>query len=260
MRADLVILTPLKAEAEPLLARLGPPDGSPLPLPAPACVRSYRVGPARVLAGWTGIGGDATTRVIEALGADPPRALLHAGVAGALSPALRTGDLVVCERLLLDRPDAAPLGRPEGDAASPLDAWLAAVPTARGAALTVERVVTTAAHKRALFERTGAAVVEMESWFAARAAQAIDLPFASIRAVCDGHDETLPDLTAALDPVGRPQPLRLLRHLAARPGTLSALPRVARSFARAQAALVRVVAAVLDGVATSGGARRPGPS
>lgn len=253
MRADLVILTPLKAEAEPLLARLGPADGSPLPLPAPACVRSYRVGPARVLAGWTGIGGEATARVIEALGADPPRALLHAGVAGGLSPSLRTGDLVVCDRLLLDRHDDAPVFERAG---APFDAWLAGVPTVRGAGLTVERVVTSAAHKRALFERTGAAVVEMESWHAARAAEAVDVPFVAVRAVCDGHDASLPDLTSALDPVGRPRTLRLLRHLVARPGTISTLPRVALSFAGAQRALVRLVAAVLDGL-RSGGGRRP---
>lgn len=255
MRADLVILTPLKAEAEPFLARLGPPDGAPLPLPAPSCVRSFRVGPARVLAGWTGIGADATTRVIEALGADPPRGLLHVGVAGALSPALRTGDLVICERLLLDRAGAETLEA----AGAPLDAWLAGVPTVRATALTVERVVTTAAQKRSLFERTSAAVVEMESWHAARAAAAIDVPFAAVRAVCDGHDESLPDLTSALDPVGRPRTLRLLRHLVARPGTISALPRVARSFGIAQAALARAVGAVIEGHRT-GGVRRPGSS
>lgn len=250
MRADLVILTPLKAEAEPWLARLGPPEGAPLPLPAPACVRSFRVGAARVLAGWTGIGGDATTRVVEALAADPPRALLHAGVAGALSPSLRTGDLVLVERLLLDRPDAAAL---EAGAALPLDAWFAGVPAVRGAALTVDRVVSSPAHKRALFERTGAAVVEMETWFAARAAEAADVPFAAVRVVCDGHDESLPDLTAALDPVGRPRALRLLRHLVARPATISALPRVAWSFAGAQQALARAVGCVLDALRSGSG-------
>lgn len=257
MRADLVLLTPLKAEAEPLLALLGAPDGSPLPLPAPACVRSYRVGSARVLAGWTGLGADATTRAIEGLGADPPRALLHAGVAGALSPALRTGDLVICERLLLERPDAEVLAGAPG---APLDAWLTGLPTVRGAALTVERVVTSAAQKRALHERTGAAVVEMESYFAAHAARALDLPFAAVRAVCDGHDESLPDLTSALDPVGRPRTLRLLRQLVARPGTISALPRLARTFATAQGALVRVLAAVVDGLRRGARSPRPGLS
>lgn len=243
MRADLAILTPLKAEAEPFLRLLGAPDGPPLPLAAPALVQPYRVGRRRVLAGWTGIGGDATRRAIDALAADPPDALLHAGVAGALAPSLRAGDVVVCERLVRDGQHTGggealaclPAGRLEG--------WLAGLP--RAAAVTVERVVSTAGEKRALFERTGAAVVEMESYWAAQAALAQDLPAACLRVVCDAHDESLPDLTSALDPVGRPRTLRLLRQLVASPGTITALPRVARTFGAAQAALARAVEGVL---------------
>ncbi|MCO5171497.1 MAG: hypothetical protein M9894_34785 [Planctomycetes bacterium] len=239
MRVDLAILTPLKAEAEPFLRLLGAPDGPPVPLAAPALVRPFRVGRRRVLAGWTGIGGDATRRAIDALAADPPRALLHAGVAGALAATLRAGDVVVCERLVRDGAGEA-LACPPG---GPLGDWLVGHP--RAAAVTVERVVSTAAEKRALFERTGAAVVEMESYWAAQAALAQDLPAACLRVVCDAYDESLPDLTSALDPVGRPRTLRLLRQLVANPGTITALPRVARTFGAAQAALARAVEGVL---------------
>jgi hypothetical protein len=238
MTADLVLLTPLKAESEPLLALLGDPDGPALALPEPACVRPYRVGARRVLAGWTGIGAAATTRAVEELTKTRPLALLHLGVAGGLAPALRAGDVVVCDRVLVDgRGDEAIACAPEG----PLSDWLArVVAAARGAALTVEHVVPSAEAKRALFERTGAQVVEMESFWAARAARAAGLPIACLRAVIDRQDESLPDLTSALDQVGRPRTLRLLRHLVARPGTIAALPRVARSFGVAQEALGRV--------------------
>lgn len=241
MTADLVLLTPLKAEAEPLLALLGEPDGPALSLPEPAYVRPYRVGERRVLAGWTGIGAAATVRAVEGLAALKPAALLHLGVAGGLAPALRAGDVVVCDRVLLDG-----VGGLEGDALAcppegPLTDWLARiVAAARGAAVTVEHVVPSAAAKRALFERTGALVVEMESYWAARAARAAGLPIACLRAVIDRQDESLPDLTSALDQVGRPRTLRLLRHLVAQPGTIAALPRVARAFGIAQDALVRV--------------------
>lgn len=233
--ADLLILTPLRSEAEPVLAALGAATGD-LPLPEPACVRRYRVGAATVLAGWTGIGAEHTRRAVEtALRAAAPRALLHLGVAGGLAPALHTGDLVLCDRLVRDggpAVDCAPAG--------PLAAWLPATPTARGAAVTVERVVTTADAKHALFARTGALVVEMESFHAAEVAGARGTPFGCLRVVVDEQHESLPDLTAALDPVGRPRTLRLLKHLVASPRTVAALPRLAQAFGRAQETLGRV--------------------
>jgi nucleoside phosphorylase len=254
VRADLLIISPLKAELEPALARLGEIDGPPLPLPAPALVRPYRTRTGRVLAGWTGIGAEATRRAIEAaLARCTPGGLLHVGVAGALAPDLDTGDVVVCERLLVDAGDPAPLELPGAP-------WLRGLGRT-GAAVTVERVVTTAEAKRALFERSGAHVVEMESYWAVAAARARGLPVGCVRVVCDRHDETLPDLTEALDPVGRPRTLRLLRRLVAEPGVVAALPRVARAFGVAQAALTAVVLAAAraadPGLSSRDGSRDP---
>lgn len=218
-----------------MLAGLGRPEAD-LPLPEPACVRRYRVGGATVLAGWTGIGAENTRRALQAaVRAGAPRAVLHLGVAGGLAPGLRTSDVVACDRLLRDGVDPIACDAP---------AWLPRG-AARGAALTVERVVTTAAAKRALFERTGALVVEMESFWAGETARALGVPLACVRVVVDEHDESLPDLTAALDQVGRPRTLRLLKQLVASPSTVAALPRLAQAFGRAQQALGRVAAAAI---------------
>ncbi|MCW8137359.1 MAG: hypothetical protein KIT58_00465 [Planctomycetota bacterium] len=92
--------------------------------------------------------------------------------------------------------------------------------------MTVERVVSTAGEARAR------ARARSSRWFplAAQAALAQDLVRGvCLRVVCDAHDESLSDLTSALDPVGRPRTLRLLRQLVASPGTITALPRGGRT-------------------------------
>jgi adenosylhomocysteine nucleosidase len=229
----LIIIAPLEGEVEKALALLGPPDGPPVPLPHPARALPYRVNGERVIAGFTGMGAEATRRALEALAREAPRAVVHLGCAGGLAPGVKTGDALRCDRLLreghetLELPATAGLSLP------------------RGASLTVDRVVTSAEEKRALFERTGAQVVEMESWHAASTARALGLELTCVRAVVDAHDEVLPDLTRALDEVGRPRPLRFISTLARNPRAIAALPRLARTFGEAQAALARVVAQLL---------------
>ncbi len=114
------------------------------------------------------------------------RAVVSIGLAGALDPALKPGDLVVgtevaaeglrfaadagwAERLLAGLPEAR-LGRVAGAAAPLADA----------------------AAKARLRRETGADGVDMESGAAARAAAAAGVPLAVLRAVSDGAGRNLP--------------------------------------------------------------------
>lgn len=243
---DLLLLSPLKGELEGALKRLGRPAQG-IEAPAPACVREYRLGSRRVWAGWTGMGVGPTRATIAALG-PWARAILHVGCAGALDPALATGQVVVCERLR----DAAGAEVEPGEQ-GPLLGWLGpALPASvrlAGVSVTLERVVEDAAAKAALRARTGADVVEMESRAAVEAARAAGAPIAAVRVVIDRADEVLPDLTAGLDAVGDPRPLAMARVLASRPSAIPHLPRLATSFAAAQASIADLVAKVVDQVA-----------
>jgi nucleoside phosphorylase len=227
---ELVILAPLEGEISDLLRRLGP--GEPVAAPAPARIARYRRGEATVLAGWTGMGAAATERALDALLARRPAAVLHMGVAGALRRELGPGEAVLIT--------AAARGgeRLECPPAPALAARLLAAGAREGESVTVDAAVGDPARKCALALRHPTAlVVEMETWWAARSASAAGVAFAGVRVVVDGLDQTLPDLSSALDEVGNPRPLRLAATLLRRPGTVRHLPALGRAFAQARARL-----------------------
>jgi hypothetical protein len=85
------------------------------------------------------------------------------------------------------------------------------------------------AMKAALRQRSGAAVVDMESHIAASYAATHSIPFAAIRVVCDPADHGLPPLVGeALTPQGDVSLLGVLGSLLRHPGQIPALLRLAR--------------------------------
>jgi adenosylhomocysteine nucleosidase len=115
-----------------------------------------------------------------------PRVVISAGFCGGLQPHLRRDAVVVADRILM------PDGRTQLiDAAFRETLRL---PTGCvGPWLTVERIVTRSAEKRALGERTGAWACEMESSAVADACAARSVSFLAVRAVSDTVDDDLPD-------------------------------------------------------------------
>jgi adenosylhomocysteine nucleosidase len=190
-----------------------------------------RLGPA--LAG-SGIGAEAAGERLVREGA---RALVSFGLCGGLDRTLAPGSLVVPEsvlaageRLATDRALADALG---GCSA----ALLAAEPA----------IVASAAAKRALFERTGAVAVDLESGAVARVAARHGLPFAVLRAVCDPAEMTLPPLAlTALDANGRIRARHVAWALLRTPGDLVALISLARATGAARTALRTRVAQILE--------------
>jgi hopanoid-associated phosphorylase len=130
---------------------------------------------------------DLADRITAAIAAHPIAGVMSFGVCGALEPSLQPGDLVAGSAVT------------EGDEIYPCDAaWRAALV----AALNLDPgpcnvsssavMVTQAAAKAALRQRDRAAVVDMESGAAARAARAHGLPLAVLRAVSDAAERDLP--------------------------------------------------------------------
>src|SRR5690606_30627205 len=114
-------------------------------------------------------------------------ALLSFGIAGALDPALASGDLIVAREL-----------RDEGGHLYPCDAaWQEALHAAlvetriacrRAAILGSRRLWRRPEDKRAQFAATGCSAVDMESGAVAAIAAAAGLPFLCVRAVADRAD------------------------------------------------------------------------
>jgi adenosylhomocysteine nucleosidase len=129
-----------------------------------------------------GPGRPNAARATEALiDGHRPECVLSAGFAGGLAPELKRHEIVLAQEVILEsgqRIEMAPL--PTAGA------------TAIGKLLTADCVVRLADEKIALFERTGASAVDMESFAVAEVCARHGVPFRSARIIHDPADQTLP--------------------------------------------------------------------
>ena len=191
-----------------------------------------RLGLAVVTGGGTASGAEAAARRAIEAGAT---ALVSFGLAGGLDPTLRPGALIVPTAVLCD--DVAHAADPA------LVAWLGGATPHR--LLAAATIATDAAAKRRLWLETGAAAVDLESGAVARVAKAHGLPFAVLRAICDPAERDLPPAAlVALDASGAIGLARVAGSVAARPGQIPALLRLAADAAAARRALARRVTSV----------------
>lgn len=166
------------------------------------------------------IGGKAegVPEKIERLIAGGVTGLVSFGIAGALHPDLRCGDVVVGERVVglgaehwSSQPAWIAAWTPCAQTVTPASSrgpsetqaqvapWIPG--QARddkrgrchvGAILALDRLLSSPQEKAEAFARTGAVAVDMESHHVARAAAAHGLPFIAVRAISDRADEALP--------------------------------------------------------------------
>ncbi len=151
-----------------------------------AIARRFSGGGAVVVA--TGDGPRRAERgAADAIARHRPKAVFGAGVAGALTPGLAVGDILVSARVLDGAGEAPPPSR------RLLEAVLATAGARAGTLLTLERPAVAAGEKAGLAASTGApAACDMESAAWARAAAAAGVPYVVLRAVSDASDEDLP--------------------------------------------------------------------
>ena len=166
-----------------------------------------------VIAAVTGIGAKRALQCLHrVINERHVTRIIHIGFAGGLDPALRAGDVKRIGRVCNTEGQTVTL-----DASH--DTLL----------LTHDRLAATVDEKRALFERSGAQLVDMETYPLAAAMQAGNTTLVALRGVSDPADTALP--RAALqwvDPHGEASMLRTLGWLARHPGECVALWRLAR--------------------------------
>ena len=167
-------------------------------------------------------------------------ALVSFGLAGGLDPALASGTLCLPQAVL------TPAG-----IRIPIDAnWRARLLACIGRAdhrapllIGRDEPVGSPAEKQALFARSGAAAIDMESHAVAEVARERGVPFLVIRAVADPAERRLPLwLGGVIGADGRPMTRALLAGLARNPADLAALIRLAGDARRGLAGLRRVAA------------------
>lgn len=179
--------------------------------------------------------------------------VISAGLCGGLDPALRRGDLVVPEAVL------DPEGRARGTSPPERERLLAAargsVAAGRvhgGRLVQAPEVVGDPAARAALWARTGAVAVDMESASILSAAAEAGCAAVVLRGVSDAAGDRLPPLAlAAVDAEGRLRPGRAAAALA-RPASwfgLAALWRASRLALEAVAGTLGALVASAPGLA-----------
>jgi adenosylhomocysteine nucleosidase len=196
----------------------------------------------------TGGTAERTKKAVARLVAEGATGLLSFGICGGLDPAFSPGTLVLPRMVRSEAGDGHAVDRALHRA---LTAALGAVGHAlsTGDILGTDVIAGTRERKAALYRRSGAVAIDMESHLAAAAAAAAKISFAALRAIADPAARGLPPVALlALDDAGRPEVGAVLRSLLARPGQLPAVLSLAldtrhalRSLRRAAGPLATVL-------------------
>jgi adenosylhomocysteine nucleosidase len=169
-----------------------------------------------------------------------PEFVVSAGFAGALQEGYQVGDILVATEVLDPEGNCWPTSWPGEPAARPRRA-----PTYSGRLVTVKRILSDPANKKALGARFDALAVDMEAAVVARLCSRAGVPFGCVRAISDGVHTPLSPQLASLLSVNRVSSSRLLAALARQPTLAVELWRLARDTRLAAAHLAVSLAELL---------------
>jgi hopanoid-associated phosphorylase len=160
--------------------------------------------------------------------------VISIGLAGALSPLLRVGDVIIADQVLT--------GAEKWDCDSGWRVRLGSrLPLAQqGALFGSDVIIENPKTKSGLHETTGALAVDMESQVAARFAATRNLPLAGLRVISDDASHVLPPAAlVAMKPDGGIAIGRVLLSLLKKPAQIGALMHTARTSNQAFEQLLR---------------------
>ena len=191
------------------------------------------VGVADVVAVAGGGDSDGLAKKLDALHGDL-KGVISIGLAGALSPHLKVGEVVIADQILT--------GLENWDCH---EGWrvrlFSRLPHAhQGQIFGSDVIIEKAKTKSGLYDATGALAVDMESQVAARFAAKRNLPLAALRVISDDASHVLPPVAlVAMKPDGGIALGRVLGSLFRKPTQVPALVRTARASNKAFAELLR---------------------
>jgi len=176
------------------------------------------------------------------------QSLISWGVAAALDPLLRSGDIIVPRCILMDGKNL-PV---DGALSAGLRRHWRGVPLHDGALWHSPVVLADADKKLAVHTRTGAIAADMESGAIAAAAAEAGAPFLAVRVIVDAQAMTLPaPAVKGVDAYGRVRILDFLRALWREPGSIGPLITLGGAFHRARGRLRAIAPALQAALAES---------
>lgn len=203
---------------------------------------------ARVVVFETAIRATQLPAILEDCGPSRPGfdLVLVCGLAGALTPSLKAGDVVLYDRCITMRDELAQV--------HPNPLWLRAAHDllsrvgsrfVSGSGVTVGELLTSADEKLALGRRFNAQIADMESFDILTALAPWSIPSLVLRSISDEASQRLPDFGKTIDAAGRIQLRELLRVIWGAP-LLTA--RLARGAWYARRTLKRALHCLLMGI------------
>jgi len=213
-----------------------------------------------------GIGGTDAVLLVSGVGAEKaygaardmiaalnPELYISAGLCGSISPDAVPGEVHVADGILSFVNDnmEQTFGPDDGLLASP--GALAGLKHTR--LICSDRVLVSSAEKHLLHERhPDAAIVDMESAGAARAAREAGIPFMAVKAVSDGHEENLPvDFNRFTEDDGGIDVAGLIFHVLTHPSTIGPLVKLSRNSKAAAENLAARLYELLPRISTMSG-------
>jgi len=185
----------------------------------------------------SGVGAESAGRAARQLIKEGAGFLVSWGCAAALDGSLEPGNLVLASHVIEHNGSVRPT---DADLRTRLAGRLnASRLNIRQSALAESgQIVATPQAKAALFQRTGAQAVDMESGAVARCAAESRVPFLAVRAIADTATTTVPAavLAASCDNGNIHLPT-LLRHILLKPAEIAALIDLGRQFSAATGTL-----------------------
>ena len=181
-----------------------------------------------------GAGNRSRTEALVESGVREANCLISFGIAGALMPELRAGDVVISTDVI----GANRRWWAERQFRRRIADLARGIGALEGPVLGAEAILATAAQKSRARSETGALAVDLESDVVARIATSAGIPFVVLRTIADPAHRDLP--AAALIPLsenGTPRRTRVLASVLRRPRQLSSLIELARESRTALAAL-----------------------
>lgn len=139
----------------------------------------------KVKIGVSGANADRAEEITQGFLDEGAKGIISAGLCGGLDPALKTGDLILGERVVSAQGDIVIADKRLSAAADKFSPRHVAI-------FGSDEIVDSIEKKQALFQRYAAETVDMESHGAARAAAKAEIPFIAIRVVADGSARALP--------------------------------------------------------------------
>jgi len=218
-RKAIAIVAAMPIELAPLLSKMLPRQVNGVAL--------FDLSRAVVAIG--GIGAECARRSAEtAIDDAHPKLLLSAGIAGAVSPKLKVGDVGrIREVVDIATGDRYPTRGGE---------WM----------LATSQDVSDAAEKRELRTKHGADVVDMEGAAVAQVARERGLEFAAVKSVSDEAGFAMPPLTRFIDTNGKFAKGRFLFYVALRPKWWPVMGKMRANTAIASANLCRALVNLIE--------------